>query len=59
MINTPSPRLEPNHHYNEYINDTGDELETDFIQPTDDLDLDESFLHYEEGEIRDLVRREP
>ena len=54
---TPEPRLEPNHHYNDYINNDDDE-DTDFIQPIDD-DLDESFLNYQDGEIRDLLRREP
>ena len=57
IFRTPEPRLEPNHHYNDYINNDDDE-DTDFIQPIDD-DLDESFLNYQDGEIRDLLRREP
>lgn len=56
---TPEPRLEPNHHYEEYIHSDDDELEADFIQQEDNDTIDESFIFYEEGEIRDLLRREP
>ena len=54
---TPEPRLEPNHHYNDYINNDDDE-DTDFIQPIDD-DVDLTPYYWEEGELKDLVRREP
>ena len=57
MIYTPEPRLEPNHHYNDYINNDDDE-DTDFIQPIDD-DVDLTPYYWEEGELKDLVKREP
>ena len=52
---TPEPRLEPDHREDIIFTD---EPDTDFIQPIDDA-IDESFLIFEEGEIRDLIRREP
>ena len=57
IYRTPEPRLEPNHHYNDYINNDDDE-DTDFIQPIDD-DVDLTPYYWEEGELKDLVKREP
>ena len=51
---TPEPRLEPDHRFEEEV----DEFGADFIQPPEE-ELDDSFINYEEGEIRDLLRREP
>ncbi len=48
------PRLEPDHHFEEYIAFDGDDA--DFIQ-NDDVDL--TPYYWEEGELKDLVRREP
>ena len=52
---TPEPRLEPDHRFEDYDDD---EFGADFIQPPEE-ELDDSFINYEEGEIRDLLRREP
>ena len=58
IYRTPEPRLEPNHHYNDYINNDDDE-DTDFIQNDFNDDVDLTPYYWEEGELKDLVRREP
>lgn len=56
MINTPEPRLEPDHRFDEEI----DESDTDFIQTDfNDDDVDLTPYYWEEGELKDLVKREP
>ena len=35
---TPEPRLEPDHHFNEFLNDD-DEFDADFIQPIEELGM--------------------
>ena len=56
MINTPEPRLEPDHRFDEEI----DESDTDFIQTDfNDDDVDLTPYYWEEGELKDLLRREP
>jgi hypothetical protein len=57
MINTPEPRLEPDHRFD----DEGfDESDTDFIQTDfNDDDVDLTPYYWEEGELKDLVKREP
>ena len=57
IYRTPEPRLEPDHHLEEYIAFDGDESDTDFIQNDDDVDL--TPYYWEEGELKDLVKREP
>ena len=58
IYRTPEPRLEPDHHLEEYIAFDGDESDADFIQPIDD-DVDLTPYYWEEGELQDLVKREP
>ena len=41
MINTPEPRLEPDHQYEEPYDDVSD---TDFIQPPEDEMSDETII---------------
>lgn len=57
IYRTPEPRLEPDHHLEECIAFDGDESDADFIQNDDDVDL--TPYYWEEGELQDLVRREP
>ena len=55
MINTPEPRLEPDHRFDEEY----DESDTDFIQTDFNDDVDLTPYYWEEGELKDLLRREP
>ena len=56
MINTPEPRLEPDHRFDEEI----DESDTDFIQTNfTEEEVDLTPYYWEEGELQDLVKREP
>ena len=59
MITTPEPRTEPNHQLEEYIAFDGDESDTDFIQTDFNDDVDLTPYYWEEGELKDLVKREP
>ena len=58
IYRTPEPRLEPNHHYNDYINNDDDE-DTDFIETHNPNDIDTSFIEEEDNEIRSLLRSQP
>ena len=49
------PRLESNHHLEEYLMDDG----ADFIQTDFNDDVDLTPYYWEEGELKDLVKREP
>ena len=56
MINTPEPRLEPDHRFDE----ERDESDTDFIQTNfTEEEVDLTPYYWEEGELQDLLKREP
>ena len=56
IYRTPEPRLEPDHRFDEEY----DESDTDFIQTDfNDDDVDLTPYYWEEGELKDLVKREP
>ena len=56
MINTPEPRLEPDHRFDEEL----DESDTDFIHTNfTEEEVDLTPYYWEEGELQDLLKREP
>ena len=59
IYRTPEPRLEPDHHLEEYIAFDGDESDTDFIETHNPDDIDTSFIEEEDNEIRSLLRSQP